>query len=233
VLNGSKAWITNIVEGKVFVAIAVTDPEAGTRGTSAFIVTPDLPGFHFGHPEKKMGLKSSITGGITFEECVVPGDRLLGREGMGLKVALGTLDASRIGIAAQAVGIARGAFEEALNYASTRRTFGKALYEHGAIQAMIADMGTQIEAARLLAYHAAAARDSGSPDLGRLSSMAKLYASETAKMVCDLAVQIHGAYGYSREYPVERFYRDVRVTTIYEGTSEIQRMVIARSLLKE
>ena len=232
VLNGSKAWITNIVVGKVFVAMALTDPSKGRKGISAFIVTPDLPGFSFGAPEKKMGLKASLTGCITFEECEVPADRLLGEEGQGLKIALATLDSSRIGIAAQALGIAQGAFEEALKYSTQRQTFGKNLCEHGAIQAMLADAGTQIEAARLMTYRAAAARDSKDPELGRHSAMAKLYASEAAKSVCDMAVQVHGAYGYSSEYPVERFYRDARVTTIYEGTSEIQRIVIARSLLQ-
>lgn len=233
VLNGSKAWITNIGVGKVFVAMAVTDPSAGSKGISAFLVTPDLKGFAFGEPEKKMGLKASLTGCITFEECEVPAERLLGREGEGLKVAFKTLDASRIGIAAQSVGIAQGAFEEGMKYATARQTFGKPIAQHGAIQAMLADMSTWIEAARLMTYRAAAARDAGDPEIGRMSAMAKLYASEAAKRVCDLAVQIHGAYGYSREYPVERFYRDVRVTTIYEGTSEVQRMVIARSILKD
>lgn len=233
ILNGSKAWITHVVVGKVFVAMAVTDPAAGSKGISAFLVTPDLKGFHFGEPEKKMGLRASLTGSISFEECEVPADRLLSKEGDGLKIALKTLDASRIGIAAQSVGIAQGAFEEAMKYATSRQTFGKNLADHGAIQAMLADMGTWIEAGRLMTYRAAAARDAGDRDLGRYSSMAKLYASEAAKRVCDRAVQIHGAYGYSREYPVERFYRDARVTTIYEGTSEVQRMVIARSILRD
>jgi len=232
VLNGTKAWITNVLEGTTFVTIAATDPEKGHRGLSAFVLSSDLPGFSFADPEKKMGLKASLTGMFTLEDCRVPADRLLGEEGMGLKVALTTLDASRIGIGAQSVGIAQGAFEEAVRYAQERETFGKPLYAHGAVQDMLAESATRIEAARLLVYRAAHARDEGDPDLGRYSSQCKLYASESAQYVCDRAVQIHGAYGFSREYPVERFYRDARATTIYEGTSEIQRIVIARSLLQ-
>ena len=233
VLNGSKAWITNTHYGKVFVIMAVTDPSAGGKGISAFIVESGSPGFHFLPEEKKMGLRASATSGLALEDCEVPAENLLGKEGTGLKVALTTLETSRIGIAAQAVGIAQGAFEEAVKYSATRETFGKKLYEHGAVQAMLADAATQLEAARLMTYRAAAHKDSGKPGLAQASSMAKLYASEAAKAVCDIAVQIHGAYGYSREYAVERFYRDVRVTTIYEGTSEIQRLVIARNLLKD
>lgn len=234
ILNGAKAWITNTHVGKVFVVMAVTAPGIGAKGVSAFIVTPDLPGFSFMPHEKKMGLRASITSGITFEDCPVPAENLLGREGEGLKIALATLEVSRIGIAAQAVGIAQGAFEEAVKYSRERQTFGQPIANHQAIQFMISDSATQIEAARLLTRRAAAMRASGGgPGQSKASSMAKLYASEAAKAVCDMAVQIHGAYGYSREYAVERFYRDVRVTTIYEGTSEVQRMVIARALLKE
>ena len=233
VLNGSKAWITNTHVGKVFVTLAKTDPAAGSRGVSAFIVPADAPGFHFLPHEKKMGLRASITSGLSFEDCRIPAANLLGKEGEGLKIALATLDVSRIGIAAQAVGIAQGAFEEAVRYAATRETFGRPIAEHGAIQAMLADAATQIEAARLMTYRAAAMRAASAPGLSKASSMAKLYASETAKAVCDMAVQVHGSYGFSREYAVERFYRDVRVTTIYEGTSEVQRMVIARALLKD
>jgi butyryl-CoA dehydrogenase len=233
VLNGAKAWITNTHVGKVFVVMAVTAPGAGSKGVSAFIVTPGLPGFHFLPHEKKMGLRASVTSGISFEDCRVPAENLLGEEGMGLKIALATLEVSRIGIAAQAVGIAQGAFEEAVKYARERRTFGKPIAEHQAVQFMIADMAAQIEAARLLTLRAAALRDRRGPGQAQASSMAKLFASETAKEVCDKAVQIHGAYGYSREYAVERFYRDARVTTIYEGTSEVQRMVISRALLRE
>lgn len=233
VLDGAKAWITNTHVGKTFVVVAVTDPSKGRRGISAFVVEAGTPGMMFLPPEKKMGLKASLTSGVVFEGCEVPVENRLGEEGEGLNIALRTLDASRIGIAAQAVGIAQGAFEEALRYARERRTFGKALADHQAVQFMLAEAATEIDAARLLTYKAAVLKDRGASSLGLASSMAKLYASEAAKKVCDAAVQIHGAYGYSREYAVERFYRDVRVTTIYEGTSEAQRMVIARALLKE
>ena len=236
VLNGSKAWITNTHVGRVFVVIAVTDPDAGHKGISAFIVTPDMEGFEFLPHEKKMGLRASVTSGIALEDCVVPAENLLGKEGMGLDIALNTLDGSRIGIAAQAVGIAQGAFEEAVRYSTQRESFGKPIARHGAIQEMISEAATRIEGARLLTYRAAGMHalemvEIGNPGLGRASAMAKLFASETADFVCDTAVQIHGAYGYSREYAVERFYRDARVTRIYEGTSEVQRIVIARSLL--
>ncbi len=234
VLNGSKAWITNTHVGKVFVVMAVTAPGTGAKGISAFIVTSDTPGFHFLPHEKKMGLRASITSGLVFEDCRVPAENLLGQEGMGMKIALATLEVSRIGIAAQALGIAQGAFEEAVKYSRERHTFGVPLADHEAIQFMISEAATQIEAARLLTYRAASLRAAGGgPGQSQASSMAKLFASECAKAVCDTAVQIHGAYGYSREYSVERFYRDVRVTTIYEGTSEVQRMVIARSLLRD
>jgi butyryl-CoA dehydrogenase len=233
VLNGAKAWITNTHVGKVFVVMAVTDAAQGAKGISAFIVTPDMPGFHFLPEEKKMGLRSSITSGISLEDCPVPAENLLGQEGIGMRVALATLEVSRIGIAAQAVGIAQGAFEEAVKHSKVREAFGKPICEHEAVQFMLAESATAIEGARLMTYRAAALRDAKGPGQAQASSMAKLYASEAAKAVCDAAVQIHGAYGFSREYPVERFYRDVRVTTIYEGTSEIQRLVIARSLLKD
>jgi alkylation response protein AidB-like acyl-CoA dehydrogenase len=233
VINGAKAWITNTHVGKVFVVMAMTTPGIGSKGISAFIVTADTPGFTFLPHEKKMGLRASITSGIAFEDCRVPAENLLGEEGMGLKIALATLEVSRVGIAAQALGIAQGAFEEAVKYARERQTFGRPIADHEAIQFMIADMAARIEAARLLTYRAAALLDRKGPGQAKASSMAKLFASETAKAVCDQAVQIHGAYGYSREYAVERFYRDVRVTTIYEGTSEVQRMVIARSVLKD
>lgn len=236
ILNGSKAWITNTHVGRVFIVIAVTDPEKGKRGISAFIVTPEMKGFEFLPHEKKMGLRASVTSGIAFEDCVVPADNLLGEEGMGLEIALNTLDGSRIGIAAQAVGIAQGAFEEAVRYSTQRESFGKPIALHGAIQEMISEAATRVEGARLLTYRAAAMHalemaKIGNPGLSRASAMAKLFASETADFVCDTAVQIHGAYGYSREYAIERFYRDARVTRIYEGTSEVQRIVIARSLL--
>jgi len=232
VLNGQKAWITNTHVGKTFVVVASTDPSKGAQGTSAFIVPSDSKGFVFMPREKKMGLHASITSGIVFEDCEVPEENLLGQEGMGLKVALTTLHSSRIGIAAQAVGTAQGAFEEAVKYSRTRKTFGRNLCDHQAIAFMLAEMATEIEAARMLTYRAARMRDGNDPALSAASAQAKLYASETAKKVCDRAVQIHGAYGYSREYAVEMFYRDARVMTIYEGTSEIQKIVISREILK-
>jgi butyryl-CoA dehydrogenase len=232
IINGQKAWITNTHVGKTFVVVASTDPSKGAQGTSAFIIPSDAKGIVFMPREKKMGLHASITSGIVFEDCEVPEENLLGKEGMGLKVALTTLHSSRIGIAAQSLGTAQGAFEEALKYSKTRKTFGKNLCEHQAIAFMLADMETEIEAARLLTYKAAYLRDKNDPKLSIASAQAKLYASETAKKVCDTALQIHGAYGYSREYAIERFYRDARVMTIYEGTSEIQKIVISREILK-
>ncbi len=216
VLNGAKAWITNTHVGKVFVVMARTDPTAGSHGISSFIVTPDLPGFTFLPPEKKMGLRASITSGIAFDDCRVPVENLLGEEGMGLKIAFTTLAGSRVGIAAQSVGIAQGAFEEAVRYSTERESFGKPISSHGAIQAMISEAATGIEASRLLTYRAACISNNDTHGLDQASSMAKLFASETANAVCATALQIHGAYGVSREYPVERFYRDARITTIYE-----------------
>jgi alkylation response protein AidB-like acyl-CoA dehydrogenase len=233
ILNGTKSWITNVRIGGVFVLMAVTDPDAGSRGISAFLVEPDMPGFSFGKDEPKMGLRSSKTGMINLVDCEVPAEFLLGEEGMGLRVAFSTLDAGRIGIAAQSVGIARGALEEARAYAKTRKAFGEALASFQAIRFMLADMATEIDAARLLTLRAASLRDSAPPggDFSREASMAKLYASEMCNRVAYKAVQIHGGYGYSAEYNVERYYRDARVTTIYEGTSEIQRIIIARKLV--
>jgi acyl-CoA dehydrogenase len=231
ILNGTKAWITNAFHGKVFLAFALTDPEKGTKGITAFLLTPDMPGFRFGPPEDKMGLKASATSMIFLEDCECPAQNRLGEEGQGYRIALSTLDGSRVSIAAQSVGVARGAYEEALKYAKERQTFGKPLTDHQAIQFYLADMATQIEAARLLTWKAAAQIDAGVERLGKQSAYAKYYASEVANQVAYLAVQVHGAYGYSREYAVERFYRDARVLTIYEGTSEIQKMVIGRELV--
>ena len=231
ILNGTKSWITNVHIGGVFVLMAVTDPGRGSRGISAFLVTPDLPGFAFGKDEDKMGLRSSLTGMIVLSDCEVPQDALLGEEGMGLRIALSTLDGGRIGVASQAVGIAQGAFDEARRYALTRTAFSQTLASFQATKFKLADMATQIDAARLLTRRAAALKDKGRRTFTREAAMAKLYASEMANRVVDAAVQIHGGYGYSREYLVERFYRDARVTTIYEGTSEIQRLVIARGLV--
>jgi butyryl-CoA dehydrogenase len=231
VINGTKTWITNVRIGGVFILMAVTDPAAGSKGISAFLVEPGDPGFSFGKDEEKMGLRSSVTGMINLTDCEIPVSRLLGEEGMGLRVALSTLDGGRVGIASQAIGIARGAFEAARDYARQRTAFGKAVAEFQAIRFMLADMATEIDAARLLTMRAADMRDRGEKHFTAQAAMAKVYASEMANRVVYKAVQIHGGYGYSKEYAVERMYRDARVTTLYEGTSEIQRIVIARHLI--
>jgi alkylation response protein AidB-like acyl-CoA dehydrogenase len=231
-LSGDKAWVTNVVEGQVFVLVAATDPSQGARGLTAFLVEKSFPGFTFGKVEDKMGLRSSLTGSILLQECRVPVTNRLGEEGQGFKIAMTTLDGARIGIAAQAVGIARGALEESIAFSKQRKAFGQPINQFQAIQFMLADMSTAIEAARLLVHRAARLRDLGNAAFTREASMAKLFASEMVNRVAYQAVQIHGACGYSREYPVERYYRDARVTTIYEGTSEIQRLVIARKLLE-
>jgi len=221
--------------GGVYVLMAVTDPGAGRRGISAFLVEPSMPGFSFGKDEDKMGLRSSVTGMINLTDCEVPAENLLGEEGMGLRVAFSTLDGGRIGIAAQSVGIAQAAFEEARRYALGRRAFGQTLASLQAVRFMLADMAMELDAARLLMLRAASLKDravkGASRDFSREASMAKLYASEMSNRVAYKAVQIHGGYGYSKEYNVERYYRDSRVTTIYEGASEIQRLIIARKLL--
>ena len=231
-LSGDKAWVTNVEVGHLFVVLAATDPAKGSKGLTAFLVEKDFPGFAFGKVEDKMGLRSSLTGSLQLQDCRVPVGNRLGEEGQGFKIAMATLDGARIGIGAQAVGIARGALEEAISFARERRAFGEPIVNFQAIQFMLADMATAIEAARLLVHRAARLRDRGETPYTMEASMAKLFASEMANKVVYQAVQIHGAYGYSREYPVERYYRDVRVTTIYEGTSEIQRLVIARRLLE-
>lgn len=231
VLTGTKSWITNALVGGVFVVFAVTDPGRGSRSISAFIVEPGMPGFSFGKAEDKLGLRASMTAEIILKGCEVPADNLLGEEGMGLRIALSTLDLGRIGIAAQAIGIARAAFEAAMQHAGRREAFGAPLSRLQAIQNKLADMATQIDAARLLTHWAAYLIDSGAKDFTRPASEAKLYATEMGNRVCYEAIQIFGGYGYSREYSVERYFRDVRVTTLYEGTSEIQRIVIARKLI--
>jgi alkylation response protein AidB-like acyl-CoA dehydrogenase len=233
ILSGEKAWVTNVEVGKVFIVFAVSDPAKGKKGISAFIVEPSFPGFRFGKIEEKMGLRSSKTGNIVLEECEVPAENLLGEEGAGLSIPLASLEAGRIGIGAQGVGIAQAALDEALKYARGRHAFGQPIAEFGAIQEKLAEMATLLDAARLLVMRAAADRDMGRPGGRRTSSMAKLFASEAANRIAYEAVQIHGGYGFSKEFPVERYYRDARVTTIYEGTSEIQRIVISRSLLEE
>lgn len=243
VINGTKSWVTNGGVSGVYVVFAKTDPAAGSHGVTAFLVEPSFPGFRVSRYEDKMGLRLSRSAEIVFEDCRVPAENLLGVEGQGLRVALGALDGGRIGIAAQSVGVAQGAFEAAVRYAKQRRTFGHPIAEYQAIQWMIADMATEIEAARALTHYAASLRDveqqkRGGTDenrsnVGPHSARAKLYASEMANRVCARAVQIHGSVGYSRETDVERYYRDARVLTIYEGTSEMQRLVIARDLLRK
>ncbi|MFC2171100.1 acyl-CoA dehydrogenase [Acidobacteriota bacterium] len=232
IINGAKAWVTNAIVGKYFVVMAVTDPEKGKKGLSAFVVDADSRGFRFGPPENKMGIRASKTSQIIFEDCAVPAENLLGGEGMGLQVALGSLEASRVSVASQAVGIAQGCLDEAIKYAKEREQFGKTIAHFQAIQFMIADMATEIDAARLLTLRAACLRDRGVTGYGKESSMAKLFASEACNRVAYKALQIHGSYGYSKEYTIERLYRDARVVPIYEGTSEVQRIVISRDLLK-
>ena len=229
VLNGVKQFITTGKNAQLAVVFAVTDPAAGKKGISAFLVPTDTPGFVVARVEHKLGQHASDTAQILFENCRVPADNLLGGEGAGYKIALANLEGGRIGIAAQAVGMARAAFEAALHYSHERETFGKPIFEHQAVNFRLADMATQIEAARQLVLYAAAVKDTGRPCL-KEASMAKLFASEMAERVCSDAIQIHGGYGYVSDFPVERIYRDVRVCQIYEGASDIQRLVIGRSL---
>ncbi len=231
VLNGNKTFITNAGEAEIYIVFAVTDKEKKAKGISAFVVEKDTPGFTFGKKERKMGLRSSPTLELVFDGCRVPKENLLGSEGEGFKIAMSTLDGGRNGIAAQAVGIAQGAMEEAASYAKTREQFGQPIANFQAVSFMLADMGTKIEAARLLTYQAAYLESCGLP-YGKASAMAKLFASEAAMEVTTNAVQILGGYGYIRDYPVERFMRDAKITQIYEGTSEVQRLVISRYLLK-
>lgn len=231
-LSGTKSWVSNGGAASLYLVFAKTDPEAGGKGITAFLVEPAFPGFRVARLEDKMGQRTSHSAEITLNDCVVPAENRLGEEGQGLKIALATLDGGRIGIGALAVGLAQGAMEEAVKYAKQRRAFGKTISEFQAIQWMIADMQTEIEAARGLVYHAAWLKDSGGR-LGAQASKAKLYASEMVNRVVYKAVQVHGAAGYSRETDVERMYRDARVVSIYEGTSEIQRMIIAREILEK
>ena len=229
VLNGVKQFITSGKHADVAIVFAVTDRTGGKKGISAFIVDTDAPGYIVARIEEKLGQRASDTAQIVFENCRVPTANLLGREGEGYRIALANLEAGRIGIAAQSVGMARSAFEAALAYAGERRSFGKPLVEHQAIAFRLADMATEIEVARQMVWHAASLRDAGEPCL-KEASMAKLFASEMAERVCSAAIQIHGGYGYVADFPVERIYRDVRVCQIYEGTSDIQRLVISRAL---
>jgi butyryl-CoA dehydrogenase len=230
-LNGTKTWVTNGSVAGVLLIFAKTDPSAGGKGISAFLVEPGSSGFRVGRHEDKMGQRSSPSVEILLNDCVVPVVNRLGEEGQGLKIALSALDGGRIGIAAQAVGLAQGALEETVKYAKQRGAFGKKIADFQAIQWMIADMQTEIEAARGLTHYAAWLKDAHPTKVGASASKAKLYASEMANRVVYKAVQVHGSVGYSRETNVERMYRDARVITIYEGTSEVQRMIIARELL--
>jgi alkylation response protein AidB-like acyl-CoA dehydrogenase len=229
-LNGTKTWVTNGSAAGLYIVFAKTNPAAGGKGISAFLVEPNMPGFRIGRHEDKMGQRSSPSVEIVLNACEVPAANRLGEEGQGLKIALSALDGGRIGIAAQAVGLAQGALDESIKYARARKAFGQPIAEFQAIQWMLADMHTEIEAARALLYQAAFLKDSGGK-MGSASSRAKLYASEMVNRVVYKAVQIHGSLGYSRESEVERMYRDARVISIYEGTSEIQRTIIARDLL--
>jgi butyryl-CoA dehydrogenase len=231
ILNGSKIFITNAPFAEVYIVFAKTDPAKGTRGMSAFIVDKDTPGFSVGEAEHKLGIRGSSTPPLYFADCHIPKDALLDGEGYGFKVAMQTLDGGRIGIAAQALGIAQAALDASVAYAKERVQFGKPIADLQAIQWMIADMATEIDAARLLVYRAASCIDNDRP-YSTEGAMAKLFASEVATRVAGKAIQIHGGYGYTESYPVERNYRDAKITEIYEGTSEVQRMVIARSALR-
>ena len=230
-LNGTKVWVSNGSIAGVFIVFAKTDPDAGGKGITAFLVEPSFPGFKVGRHEDKMGQRTSPAVEVLLNDCEVPRENRLGEEGQGLRIALSTLDGGRIGIAALALGLAQGALDESVKYAKQRHAFGKTISDFQAIQWMLADMQTEIEAARGLVYHAAWLKDNHPTQLGAAASKAKLYASEMANRVVYKAVQIHGSVGYSRETDVERIYRDARVVSIYEGTSEIQRMIIARELL--
>jgi len=233
ILNGNKQWITNGGEAEIYTVIAITDRARGSRGASAFVVEKDTPGFGFGKKEDKMGIRCSATRELVFNDCRIPQENLIGREGMGFLVAMKTLDKSRPGVAAQAVGIAQGALDDAIKYARERIQFGKPISSFQGIQFMLADMATQIEAARALLYAGARFIDSEAKDISKISSMTKLFASDVAMKVTTDAVQIFGGYGYMKDYPVEKRMRDAKITQIYEGTNQIQREVIALQLIKE
>ncbi|NAT15818.1 acyl-CoA dehydrogenase, partial [Pseudomonas syringae pv. actinidifoliorum] len=229
VINGAKQFVSNGKRAQLAIVFAVTDPQLGKKGLSAFLVPTDNPGFVVDRSEHKMGIRASDTCAVTLNNCRIPAANLLGERGKGLSIALSNLEGGRIGIAAQALGIARAAFEAALVYARERVQFDKPIIEHQSIANLLADMHTRINASRLLILHAARLRSAGKPCLSE-ASQAKLFASEMAEWVCSKAIQIHGGYGYLEDYPVERYYRDARITQIYEGSSEIQRLLIAREL---
>jgi butyryl-CoA dehydrogenase len=229
VINGVKQFITSGKNGHLAIVIAVTDKGAGKKGMSAFVVPTSTPGYLVERLEEKLGQHSSDTAQIRFENCRVPAENLIGAEGEGYKIALSALEGGRIGIAAQSIGMARSAFECALTYSKQRESFGQPIFNHQAVGFRLADMATQIEAARALTHHAATLRDAGEPCL-KEAAMAKLFASEMAEAVCSAAIQVHGGYGYVNDFPVERIYRDVRVCQIYEGTSDVQKIIIQRAL---
>ncbi|MFH1239455.1 MAG: acyl-CoA dehydrogenase family protein [bacterium] len=233
ILNGTKQWITNGGEAEVYTVIAMTDKAKGSRGATAFIVEKGTPGFSFGKKEKKMGIRASATRELVFDNCRVHKQNILGKEGAGFIVAMKTLDQSRPGVASQALGIAQGALDKAVEYSRQRIQFDKPISSFQAIQHMLADMATQVEAARALVYAVARAIDSGAKDISKVSAMSKLFASDVAMKVTVDAVQVFGGYGYMREYPVEKMMRDAKITQIYEGTNQIQRNVIALQLIKE
>jgi len=232
ILNGTKQWITNGGEADIYAVIACTNRSKGARGFSAFIVEKGTPGFSFGKKENKMGIRASVTSELVFENCRIPKENLLAKEGMGFIVAMKTLDRTRPGVAAQALGIAQGAMDEALRYSRERVQFGQAISSFQAVQHMLADMAIQIEAARCLVYQTCKHVDSGAKDISKESAMSKVFASDTAMKVTVDAVQILGGYGYMKEYPVEKMMRDAKITQIYEGTNQIQRNVIALELIK-
>lgn len=233
ILNGTKQWITNGGEAEIYSVIASTDPTRGPRGLSAFIVEKGTPGFSFGKKENKLGIRASATRELIFEDARVPATNLLGREGIGFIVAMRTFDRTRTGVGALALGIAQGALEEATKYAKTRVQFGKRISSFQGIQFMLAEMATKVEAARALVYSVARYIDSGAKDISKYSAMAKLFASDVAMEVTTKAVQIFGGYGYMKDYPVEKMMRDAKITQIYEGTNEIQKLVIGTSIIKE
>ncbi|NNE07184.1 MAG: acyl-CoA dehydrogenase [Gemmatimonadetes bacterium] len=233
VLNGTKQYITNGGDADIYTVMVRTGDKEGVRGMSALIVERDTPGFTFGKKEEKMGIRASSTRELIFQDCRVPKENLLDREGRGFKIAMKTFDKSRPGVAAQALGIAQGAFDEAIRYARHRHQFGKSIASFQGIQFMLADMATQIEAARGLVYTAAQLVDSGGKNVAKISAMAKTFASDVAMKVTTDAVQVEGGYGYMKEYPLEKMMRDAKITQIYEGTNQIQRLVIARTILRE
>ncbi|MCK5757818.1 MAG: acyl-CoA dehydrogenase family protein [Clostridiales bacterium] len=232
ILNGTKQWITNGGEAEIYTVVACTNRAKGARGFSAFIVEKDTPGFSFGKKENKMGIRASVTSELVFEDCRIPKENLLSREGMGFLVAMKTLDRTRPGVASQALGIAQGALDEALKYSQEREQFGKSISSFQAVQHMMADMAIQIEATRCLVYQTCRHIDSGAKSISKESAISKVFASDTAMKVTIDAVQVMGGYGYMKEYPVEKMMRDAKITQIYEGTNQIQRNVIALELIK-